>query len=96
MQVEKFAIFWEISHLHLRNFSIVCIILSSAHIISVIYFSVSVPVVLTSAHPKNEQNRSATLGPRHLNPMNILRNVLSQEFPQGFFQHPSGFYFLIP
>ena len=30
-------------------------------------------------HPKNEQNRSSTLGPRHLNPMDILRNVF-QEF----------------
>ena len=32
MQVEKYAIFWEISHPHLRNFSIVYIILSSTHI----------------------------------------------------------------
>ena len=46
MQVEKCAIFWEISHLHWRNFSIVCIILSSAHTKSFIYFSLSVPVVL--------------------------------------------------
>ena len=30
-------------------------------------------------HPKHEQNRSSTLGPRHLNPMDILRNVLPQE-----------------
>ena len=28
-------------------------------------------------HPKNEQNRSSTLGPRHLNPMDILRNVFT-------------------
>ena len=32
LQVEKCAIFWARTHLHLRNFSIVCIILSSAHI----------------------------------------------------------------
>ena len=25
-------------------------------------------------YPKNEQNRRSTLGPRHLNPMDILRN----------------------
>ena len=46
MQVEKYAIFWEISHLHLRNFSIVYIILSSTHIKRFIYFSLSVLVVL--------------------------------------------------
>ena len=46
VQVEKCAKFWEISHLHLRNFSLtVCIILSSAHIKSLIYFSLSVPGV---------------------------------------------------
>ena len=44
LQVEKYAIFWEISHLHLRNVSTVCIILSSAHIKSFIYFSSSVPL----------------------------------------------------
>ena len=38
-----------------------------------------------SMHNKNEQYHSSTLGPRHLNPMDILRNVLPQEFPQGFF-----------
>ena len=36
-------------------------------------------------HPKNEQNRSSTLGPtlgpRQLNPMDILRNV----FTSGIF-----------
>ena len=46
LQVEKCDIFWEISHIHWGNFSIVCIILSSAHIKSFIYFSLSVPVVL--------------------------------------------------
>ena len=29
---------------------------------------------------ENEKNRSSTLGPLHLNPMDILRNVLPQEF----------------
>ena len=43
----------EISHLHLRNFSIVFII----HIKCFIYFSLPVPVVLKGTHPKNEQNR---------------------------------------
>ena len=45
MQVEKCAIFWKIFHLHLRNFSIECIILSSSDIQSFIYFSLSVLVV---------------------------------------------------
>ena len=38
LQVEKCVIFWEISHLQLRKFSIVCIMLSSAHIKSFILF----------------------------------------------------------
>ena len=46
LQVEKFAIFWKISHLHLRIFIIFHIIQSSAHIKSLIYFSLPVPVVL--------------------------------------------------
>ena len=46
LQVEGCAIFREISHLHLSNFIIVCIILSSAHIKCFIYFSLSVPAVL--------------------------------------------------
>ena len=41
MQVEKYAIFWERSDLHLRNFSVVCIILSSAHIKCSIHFSIA-------------------------------------------------------
>ena len=44
LQVEHFAIFWKISHLYLKHFRIVCIILSSAYIKSFIYFSLSVPV----------------------------------------------------
>ena len=70
---------WDISHLHLRNFSIVCIVLSSAHIKCFIYFSLSVR--------QNRKNRSSTLGPGHLNPVDILRNYLflPQEFLQGFF-----------
>ena len=50
LQVETCAIFWKISHLHLRNFSIVCIILSSAH--KKIIFFLSVPGVLKWMHPK--------------------------------------------
>ena len=46
VQVEKRAIFWKISHPHLPNFSIVCIILSSAHIHCFIYFSLSLLAVL--------------------------------------------------
>ena len=84
MQVEKYAIFLEISHLHLRNFGIVCITLSSAHVKGFIYFSLSVPVVLKRTHPKNEQNRSFTLGLRHLNPMDILRNAFTLRISSGF------------
>ena len=50
-------------------------------------------------HPKNEQNRTSTLGPLHLNPMDILRNVLAEFLPQEFlpgFQQLYGLYFLIP
>ena len=76
-KLQRCAIFWEISHLHLKNFRIVCIVLFSAHIKCIIYFSLSVPAVLKWTHPKNEQYRSSTLGPRHLNPMDILRNVFT-------------------
>ena len=65
------------------------------HIKSFIYSSLSVPAVLKRTHPKNGQNRSSTLGPRYLNPMDILKNVLPQEFLQGFFLQLYGF-FLIP
>ena len=41
--------------------------LPSAHIKIFIYFSVYVRVVLKWKHPKNEQNRSFTLEPLHLN-----------------------------
>ena len=35
---------------------------------------------------KNEQNRSFTLGPRYLNPMDILKKMfLPQKFSQGLF-----------
>ena len=84
MQVEKCAIFWEINHLHLRNFSRVCIILSSAHIKSFTYFSLSVPGVLKLMHPKNEQNCSSSLGPRHLNPMKISKNVYKSKISSRF------------
>ena len=67
-----------------EKFCVVCIILSSAHTKSFIYFSLSVPAVLKWTHPKNEQNRSSSLGPRHLNHMDILRSVFPQEFLQGF------------
>ena len=77
---KKCPIFWKISHQHQRNFSIVRIMLSSAHIKSFIYFSLSIPVVLKWRHPQNEQNRSSTLGPLHLNPMDILRS----NFTRGF------------
>ena len=46
VQVEKCAIFREISQPHLRNFSIVCNILSSAHIKCFIYLSLFVPAVI--------------------------------------------------
>ena len=84
MQVEKCAIFWEISYPHLRNFSTVCIILSSVHIKCFIYFSLSVPAVLKWTHPKNEQYRGSALGPRHLNPMDILRNVFTSRISSRF------------
>ena len=42
-------------------------------------------------HPQDEQNRSSTSGPLHLNPMDILRSVLPQEFLQRY-----GFYFFNP
>ena len=50
---------------------------TSAHIKTYIYFSLSVPVVLKRTHPQNKQNRSSTLGPLHLNPMDILRSVFT-------------------
>ena len=50
----------------------------------------------TKINPKNGQNRSSALGPGHLNPMDVLKNALPQEFLQGFFQQLYGFYFLIP
>ena len=81
---KKCVIFWEISHQHQRNFSIVCIILSSTHIKSFIYFSLSVPVVLKLMHPQNEQNRSSTSGPLHFNPMDILKNVFTSRIPSRF------------
>ena len=46
-------------------------------------FSLTVPVVLKSTHPKKKQNRRFTLGPWNLDPMDILRNALSQEFLQS-------------
>ena len=79
-KLKKCPIFWKISHQHQKNFSIVCIMLSSAHIKSFIYFSLSIPVVLKWTHPQNEQNRSSTLGPLHLNSMDILRSVFTRGF----------------
>ena len=76
--------FWGKNHLHLRNFSIVCIILSSAHIKSFSYLSLSVPAVLKCTYPKNEQNRSSTLGPLNLSPMDILRNVFTSRISSRF------------
>ena len=35
-------------------------------------------------HPKNEQNPGSTLAPRHLNPMNILRNVFTSRICSRF------------
>ena len=35
-------------------------------------------------HPKNEQNRSSTLGPRRLNPTEILRNVFTSRISSRF------------
>ena len=84
MQIEKCAIFWEISHLRLRNVSIVCIILSSADIKCFIDVLLSVPVVLTGTHPKIEQDLNSTLGHWHLNPMDILRNVFTSRISSTF------------
>ena len=65
--------------------------LSSAHIKGFIYFSVSIPVVLKLTHPQNEQNRSSTLGPLHLNAMDILRSVFTRGFYlKNFFKVPSN------
>ena len=66
------------------NFSIACIILSPAQIKSFIHFSLSVPAVLKCVHPKNEQNCRSTLGPLHLNPMDILRNVFISRISSRF------------
>ena len=63
----------------------VYIILSSAQMKSFPYFSLSVPRVLKWTHPKNEQNLSSTLGHQHLNPVDILQNVVRQEFLQDFY-----------
>ena len=68
MQVEKYAVSCEISYLHLINFNIVCIILSSAHVksfylfIFFVYFPLSVP------------------NPTLLNPMDILSFCLKNFF----------------
>ena len=35
-------------------------------------------------HPKNEQNRGPTLGPRHLNPMDNLRNAFTTRISSRF------------
>ena len=35
-------------------------------------------------HPKNEQNRGSTLRPRHLNPMDVLRNVFTSRISRRF------------
>ena len=35
-------------------------------------------------HPKNEENCSSTLGPRHLNTMEILRNVFTSRISSRF------------
>ena len=51
---------------------------------SFIHFSLSVPVVLKLRHPENEQNRSSTLGPRHLNPMDISKNVFTLRISSRF------------
>ena len=60
------------------------IMLSYAHIKSLIYFSLSVPVVLKRRHPQNEQNRSYTLGRLDLNPMDILKNVFTSRISSRF------------
>ena len=69
----------------MTKFSIARIVLSSAHIKSVIYFSLSVPVVLKKTYPKNEQNRSSTLGLSHLNSMDILRHLFTSRISSRFF-----------
>ena len=42
-------------------------------------------------YPQNEQNRSSTLRPLHLNPMDILRSVFTRVFYlKNFFKVPSN------
>ena len=39
---------------------------------------------MKSMHPKNVQNLSSSLGPLHLNPMDILRNVFTSRISSRF------------
>ena len=84
LQVKKCHIFWEISHQHQRNFSIVCIMLFFAHIKSFILFFLYSFECTKRRHPQNEQNRSYTLGPLDLNPMDILRSVFTSRISSKF------------
>ena len=61
---------------------------------SFVDFAGFVPGILKRTHPKIEQNRRSASGPPHLNPMEILKNVLRQEFLKDIFQQLYGFYFL--
>ena len=58
--------------------------------------SLSVPAVLKWTHPKNEQNCSSTSEPRHLNPMDILRNVFTSRIFSRLLLTVVWVLFLIP
>ena len=84
LQMEKCAIFWEIKHLNVILFSTECILLCSAHIKCLFYFSLFIPAALKWTDPKNEQNRSSSLGPWHLNLMDNLKNVFTSRIFSRF------------
>ena len=84
LQMEKCAIFWEIKHLNVILFSTECILLCSAHIKCLFYFSLFIPTALKWTDPKNVQNRSSSLGPWHLNLMDNLKNVFTSRIFSRF------------
>ena len=70
--------FWERSHLQLRDISILCVILISVHRTGFIHFSLLVGTRIPKwTHLKTEENRSFTLGPRHLNPYSVYETKFS-------------------
>ena len=51
---------------------------------SFIYFTLFVPGVLKRTHPKAELNRSSAVGPRNINPVDILKNLFISRVSSTF------------